>query len=664
MHRIALPGMIMGICISLIYVPSAGASDNCVAECPNPSWAVDPAAPGPALPPSGRSLFDFVAADGIPFPFATLVQKIERQLGCSGGACITPVLIPLGRSLQRTAAAPDFFAYPRAIVAVTGEGKGPLFAKDRLYLAYQEKTNVIEVISYNEAAARFEFQAVRDYRKGGTPRLVYANRNICMACHQNHAPIFSRQLWDETNANRRVAEKLSRVRDSFYGIPVHRGVDLPNLVDDATDRANLIGVIQRVWLEACDSTCRPLAITAAIQYRLSGGRFSDVSTLEQAFSRQFAARWPGGLAIPNPDLPDRDPLALAEGAEEDAEGKGVAKSHVAAAFDPLAPRPSLKVWAAGDPLLARRFVTGLAALIPEKDMHDLDAWLAGRAGGRRHVYAAPCVLSGGRYDCRGEFTLWGRKNLIEAFALGDEPPLHFLFKDRMTTSNGLRARTAGGNLIENIEVKQDRDGAKAFVTVTEDFAPLRQRISQFAWPDAPLTRALLRSALDLEAVGKEREPLLLPIPVQADIETGLPVPEPGTAFKKACGSCHLTAERFPPNFLAGDRNQVSRSLAQCAPRIFVRLSMWEIAPALRDKVPMPPPLAARKGSPWVQTTPHPSIALLRLKAAEWLRAETGRTPDVMEMIAAGYENLRPCLPSATVIERSEAPQQEGTGVDG
>ena len=41
-----------------------------------------------------------------------------------------------------------------------------MFARDRLYLGYQENANLIEVISYNEAAARFEFQLVRDYRAG------------------------------------------------------------------------------------------------------------------------------------------------------------------------------------------------------------------------------------------------------------------------------------------------------------------------------------------------------------------------------------------------------------------------------------------------------------------------------------------------------------------
>ena len=85
-----------------------------------------------------------------------------------------------------------------------------MLLKDRLYLGYQEKANIIEVISYNEAAGRFEFQLVKDYRAGGTPRVVYANRNVCIACHQNHAPLFSRQQWDETNANPRVAALLAR----------------------------------------------------------------------------------------------------------------------------------------------------------------------------------------------------------------------------------------------------------------------------------------------------------------------------------------------------------------------------------------------------------------------------------------------------------------------
>jgi hypothetical protein len=54
------------------------------------------------------------------------------------------VLIPLGRSLQRTAAAPDYFAYPRVVVAVDSPPPlaGVPLLKDRLYIGYQEQSAV------------------------------------------------------------------------------------------------------------------------------------------------------------------------------------------------------------------------------------------------------------------------------------------------------------------------------------------------------------------------------------------------------------------------------------------------------------------------------------------------------------------------------------------
>ncbi len=282
-----------------------------------PRWALDPADPGPDLPVAGRSLFDSIAADGVPFPFEALVRKIERRAGCKVGRCVSSVLIPLGRSLQRAAAAPDFFASPRVVVAVTGEGQGAMFSKDRLYLGYQERANLIEVISYNEAAGRFEFQLVRNYRVGGTPELVYASRAVCTACHQNHAPIFARQVWDETNANPRVAAALAgtdhspaALRTEIHGALIQRGVDIPNAIDDATDRANLLSVTERIWRTACDSACRAQSLTAALQYRLSGERDFEA---KPPIAARFAAQWPGGLAIPNPDIPNRDPLAFAPG---------------------------------------------------------------------------------------------------------------------------------------------------------------------------------------------------------------------------------------------------------------------------------------------------------------------------------------------------------------
>jgi hypothetical protein len=177
---------------------------------------------------------------------------------------------------------------------------------------------------------------------------------VCTACHQNHAPIFSRQVWDETNANPRVAAALARAdgsaagpsRTTVHGVPIQRGVDVPNAIDDATDRANLIGVIQRIWREACDSGCRALALTAALQYRLSGERTFEIAP---PIATGFAARWPGGLAIPNPDIPNRDPLALAPSV-------GIAQADVRGSLEPLAVRAPIAIWKADDPLLGAHFV--------------------------------------------------------------------------------------------------------------------------------------------------------------------------------------------------------------------------------------------------------------------------------------------------------------------
>ncbi|HRC59964.1 MAG TPA: hypothetical protein PLD53_03305, partial [Candidatus Propionivibrio aalborgensis] len=99
-----------------------------------PAWVVDPAMPGENLPPSGRSLFDrlFAAREkgveghetagyDIPFPFTKLLTRLDTQLKRDPNSLLYPakrVLIPLGRSLQRTAAAPDYFLFPRVVVAV------------------------------------------------------------------------------------------------------------------------------------------------------------------------------------------------------------------------------------------------------------------------------------------------------------------------------------------------------------------------------------------------------------------------------------------------------------------------------------------------------------------------------------------------------------------
>ena len=200
------------------------------------------------------------------------MRKIEQATGCA------PLLREVGADPASGApaandGAPDFFRYPRVITAVTDDRATRAHIKERLFLGYQERADLIEVISYNEAAGRFEFQLVRDYRANGERQVVPANRAVCVSCHQNHAPIFSRQQWDETNANPQIAGAIAarqtRGATSLYGAVIRGDVDVPNAIDDAADRANLIGVVQRIWRDACDRKCRPAAVTAALQYRLS-----------------------------------------------------------------------------------------------------------------------------------------------------------------------------------------------------------------------------------------------------------------------------------------------------------------------------------------------------------------------------------------------------------
>lgn len=626
-----------------------------------PYWAVDPGRPGRDVPAVGRSLFDFAVTgriDGkpvydVPLSFEELIRRLEQRLGCAS-SCSHQVLIPLGRSLQRTAASPDFFAFPRVVVAITAEGAGPVSGRDRIFLGYQQRANVIEVISYNETAGRFEFQLVKNYRRGATPQVVYANRHVCVACHQNHGPVFSRQVWDETNANPQLAVLLSRAGRNFHQIPV----EIPNAIDDATDRANLIGVTQRMWTEACDAICRSAAWIAALQYRLSGERGFDREPVAEAIATGFRRRWPNGLAIPNPDIPNRDPLAFAPGT------MGLAQSHVPAPLESIAPRAPLEVWRAQDPELAHRFVTGLAQLLAGADVREIDDRLAARSfAAASREYRSACTLIGGdagtAYDCRGEVSLRGNASALGSIAIGNSTPLRNLtlsatkrgpglleFRPR---SGGYRTRLANGNAIARVALRWRGAQGVAKVTVIEDFAKLREAVAALSLPDKPFSRTAFMAALDA-ALGLPAQARCcddessLP-PAQADVVPATSLPPEAAAFQQPCGACHATAEPSPPNFLAGDANRISASLAHCAPRMFVRLAMWESRPEARDKVPMPPPQASRSGHPWMQDTPVDAIKPLKSAVAGWLRAETGETPDLAKMLARGYENLRPCLPA-------------------
>lgn len=290
---------------------------------------------GPSLPPVGRSIFDHLVAkqiDGewvydVPFPFEALLDHLKEGLREGYRGPTKEVLHPIGRSLHRHTASPHFFRYPRAVVVVDAEsapsdGDSGAMVRDRLYLGYQPLSDSVELIAYNEAAGRFEYQVVTDYREGGDPKVTYADRGLCLACHHNHSVIYAGAPWAESNSSANVVTLLKAEADNFYGMPAQVPFDIPELFDEATDRSNFFSAYQRAWQEGCEApddfeasvACRRDGLLSTLRYRLTSryqltdsgdgarDRFADTVV------RNWLTLWPRGVAIGSADLLDHDPF--------------------------------------------------------------------------------------------------------------------------------------------------------------------------------------------------------------------------------------------------------------------------------------------------------------------------------------------------------------------
>jgi len=281
------------------------------------------------LPP-GYSLFDKLFAkpgvDGysydIPYPFEKIVERLNSELYPQPGHAtqgLVSVMIPRGRSLQRAAAKPDYYQFPRIVIALDREPDRPLLVKNRLFLGYQEKAQSIEVISYNEQAGRFEFQIVEDYGPGKTPRVHYASRSICMSCHQNAATIFPRPLWRETNFNSEIAARIGEFHDRYHGIETNAQAGDSGRFDLATDQASLLSAYQQVWQTGCDVSasadinraCRAALFLAALEHSLATvprPLFQSLgieTSLQQLLEQNWERRWPAGMRVASADIDDR-----------------------------------------------------------------------------------------------------------------------------------------------------------------------------------------------------------------------------------------------------------------------------------------------------------------------------------------------------------------------
>ena len=389
--------------LALVASPAAALDENTTLD--RAIWAVDPAHPGPNQPPVGRSLFDeLFQADArsvhqIPFPFTALVEDIQRHL--APDEPLVRVLIPKGRSLQRYAAAPNYYRYPRVVVAVNGEPRqspeqAGIFLKNLLFLGYQEKANTIEVISYNDEAARFEFQMVLEYGPGLTPYAINAERGMCMSCHQNGGPIFPQAPWQETDSRYSISELIQAERPEFYAGPLFAPhAKTAWALDYATDRANYFASYQLLWQRACGDQvplseqsvrCRAAVLEAIVKFRLNGAWYVDAEArnyrenVVEVVSNRWDDLWPGGIYVPTADIPDRDPLV---------------DTVVSRILDPTLPRPPRAYWTRPALEILCGFVRRLAELVSRDDIKRIDRTihaLALEGQTEREEFNSTCTL--------------------------------------------------------------------------------------------------------------------------------------------------------------------------------------------------------------------------------------------------------------------------------
>jgi hypothetical protein len=572
---------------------------------------MDPTEPGTNLPPVGRSLFDFLITKevrgkkiyDIPFPFSAFVAHIESQLHSKGTPPVLKrLLIPVNRSLQRRAGEGAYFTYPRAVLTVDTEADSNvslsgMHLKDRLFIGYHEKTGVLEVVSYNEAAGRFEFQIVSDYRAGGTPTVRYANRALCMACHQNQSPIFARPMWDETNVNPKIAALLAHQRRQYHGFPIRQGTGTLQAFDEATDRANDISLAQLLWRTGCEQpgnpeaaiACRAELLTWVLQYGLSKGSIPDWHTTDEkppSFLAPWRARWPQGLAIPNPDIPNRNPFryvavsefpGLSEVEATALEGREP-RSIFRGPYEPTQPREPLETWTIPDtPQTLERVLATFAQFFTKTDLTRLE-------------------------------------QLIQRQPKRLQQAVNALAQD---------------NVLGQTDVFANR--------------PFR-RVTVLAALDRQLGGPVVsRCCLDDRG---------LPPPVDDEVashhstDTAHEASLTGAykTFHQYCGTCHHGADNFPPNFLHGSPAVVKANLTQCADRIFVRLHMWGLPTPEQLEAPMPPAMHLLHHRLSVdQWKNHPDLKALRQEVVAAIQRKRGATFSPDNLLQQDYDTLPACL---------------------
>lgn len=246
---------------------------------------------GPNLPPVGCSLFDKITFKNNKYAVRYPLDRFATQIGDFSAAVtgasedrsrmLVYAYFPFGRSLQRPTSLLEYapLKSPRTVFALQSDYA---LLSNRLFFAYVQAKDQLEVISYNEEAGRFEFQVVKDYSKD--PKVYYAQRSQCIACHQGHAPILSVNSWNDSASV--MINELRSALIAANGIPLRRDSDpgasdalkflligrsplfaeaIGNL-DVEVRKAQSLADFQRIYVHGCASReCRYGLLTTEIQ---------------------------------------------------------------------------------------------------------------------------------------------------------------------------------------------------------------------------------------------------------------------------------------------------------------------------------------------------------------------------------------------------------------
>lgn len=411
---ILLPGGVLALALlALVLWPEPGAQGPGIEVVAEQSARSRPpvtreAIPDDDLPPAGtRSLFDHLVRENgsLPYPFDRVIAMLQAQDGGDGN--VRTLLIPDGRSLLKGFAD---FARPRIVVAADMQPPAgaelPPDYRGRLFLGFVEAADEIEVLSYNAAAGRFEFQLVENYCAGCVPRIVYAKRAICQTCHASGGPIFPVRPWEETNVQPAIVQRLTPHIDGdmYFGAPLRRKLDDGQAFDDLTDLGNVAISTQQIWLDGCGADgdeCRRQMLRLAWRYLLNPAALDQAGPAVDALRAAQAESWPeAGIALHDNNLNNRNPLEQALYSESlwvrlrnifasEPELRAATGDKLKdfdrlpplpAEFDPLTPRPAAR-WIQADELdgvygVAQFFTAADVARVEEAAKFSSDAVLA------------------------------------------------------------------------------------------------------------------------------------------------------------------------------------------------------------------------------------------------------------------------------------------------